>query len=295
MGLFRTSLISATFLLALAHAQDDDGFDLPELPPPAVEQPASVQPAGETAPNAEAPEAAPLQEDNYAGPQNDAMDAPEPEQPAAEQVETTEPEQATAAEPTSETVPDKFGDTPPKIKVRKIPDNLDRPVRVGVFVDEKKLFVKQGNQTVAITAIGNQLEIESGGTREMVDQREFFSDEKKKCLNIAPTEKQLKSSCYPGYFIVKASKSKVTAINIVEVEDYVKQGVVISNHAQSGASTLSFINSGRSQTTPKEEYCRTVLGLMGFLLAYQSRSGYFSIIFSTFLMAPSMVSGKVSF
>ena len=30
-----------------------------------------------------------------------------------------------------------------------------------------------------------------------------------------------------------------------EVEDYVKQGVVISNHAQSGASTLSFINSGR--------------------------------------------------
>jgi stage II sporulation protein D len=227
MGLFRTSLISATLLLVLAHAQDDDGFDLPELPPPAAEQPATVQPSSETAPSSEAFEAVPAQEDNYAGPQNDAMDAPEPEPSVSEQTETAEPAQVptTAAEPVSEGEPDKFGDTPPKIKVRKFPDNLDRPVRVGVFVDEKKLFVRQGNQTISITAVGNQLEIESNGTSETVSQREFYTDENKKCLNIAPTEKQLKSSCYPGYFIVKATKSKITAINVVDVEDYIR-GVV---------------------------------------------------------------------
>ena len=204
----------------------DDGFDLPELPPPAAEQPAGVQPTSETAPGAEAPEAAPVQEDNYAGPQNDAMDSPEPEPPVSEQTETDEPAPIPpTAEPASESEPDKFGDTPPKIKVRKFPDNLDRPVRVGVFVDEKKLFVKQGNQTIAITAVGNQLEIESNGTKETVGQREFYTDDNKKCLNIAPTEKQLKSSCYPGYFIVKAAKSKITAINVVDVEDYIR-GVV---------------------------------------------------------------------
>lgn len=227
MGLFRTSLLSAGFFFALSFAQDgmDDGFDLPELPPPASEQPASVPPSSETAPSTETFEAEPAQEAPYAGPQNDAMDAPEPEQPAAEQTEAAEPAQVptAAAEPASTSEPDKFGDTAPKIKVKKIPDNLDRPVRVGVFVNEKKLFVKSGKQTFTITAVGNQLEIESNGTKEMVDQREFYSEGK--CLNIAPTQKQLQSSCYPGYFIVKAAKSQITAINIVDVEDYIR-GVI---------------------------------------------------------------------
>lgn len=219
MGLFRTSLLSAGFFFALSFAQDgmDDGFDLPELPPPASEQQAPVPEPSQPAPTQE--------EEPYAGPQNDVMEAPEPEQPSTDQAETAEPiqEQATEAQPISAGVPDKFGDTPPKIQVKKIPDNLDRPVRVGVFVDEKKLFVKSGNQTIAITAVGNQLEIESNGTKETVDQREFYSEGK--CLNIAPTQKQLQSSCYPGYFIVKAAKSRITAINIVDVEDYVR-GVI---------------------------------------------------------------------
>ena len=219
MGLFRTSLLSAGFFFALSFAQDgmDDGFDLPELPPPASEQQAPVPEPSQPAPTQE--------EEPYAGPQNDVMEAPEPEQPSTDQAETAEPtqEQTTDAQPISAGVPDKFGDTPPKIQVKKIPDNLDRPVRVGVFVDEKKLFVKSGNQTIAITAVGNQLEIESNGTKETVDQREFYSEGK--CLNIAPTQKQLQSSCYPGYFIVKAAKSRITAINIVDVEDYVR-GVI---------------------------------------------------------------------
>ena len=225
MGLFRTSLISASLLFALSFAQDgmDDGFDLPELPPPASAQ----QVPAPTVNQPEEQPAVPTQEDHYAGPQSESMDEAEPVQPGAEQAEAAEPVQAptTAAEPISENVPDKFGDTPPKIQVKKFPDNLDRPVRVGVFIDEKNLFVKQGNTTIAITAIGNQLEIASNGTKETVAQREFYTDDNKKCLNIAPTEKKLKTSCYPGYFIVKATKSKVTAINIVDVEDYIR-GVV---------------------------------------------------------------------
>ena len=225
MGLFRTSLISASLLFALSFAQDgmDDGFDLPELPPPASAQ----QVPAPTVNQPEEQPAVPTQEDHYAGPQSESMDEAEPVQPGAEQAEAAEPVQAptTAAEPVSENVPDKFGDTPPKIQVKKFPDNLDRPVRVGVFIDEKNLFVKQGSTTIAITAIGNQLEIASNGTKETVAQREFYTDDNKKCLNIAPTEKKLKTSCYPGYFIVKATKSKVTAINIVDVEDYIR-GVV---------------------------------------------------------------------
>lgn len=105
----------------------------------------------------------------------------------------------------------------------KIPEKLDRPVRVGVFINEKNLYIKLGNEELKITAEGNQLFIKGATHSETVDSREFYSEGK--CLNISPQQKQLSSSCYPGYFIVKAKKSLVTAINIVDVEDYIR-GVI---------------------------------------------------------------------
>lgn len=237
MGSFKTSLACTLLFLALSYAQDgmDEGFDLPELPPPAPVQPAPVSSdsaegfsnapiAAETV-DTQPAQLAPAADrsGNKSNAQNysatasqiiktQAKQQPAPTQQAAPVQEyTTEPAQAPASAGTANAV------------VKKIPDNLNRDVRVGVFINVPTLFVKVGGEEIKITAVGNQLTFKGKDNSETVENREIYSEGR--CLNIAETQKKLSSSCYPGYFFIKASNSKITAINMVNVEDYIR-GVI---------------------------------------------------------------------
>lgn len=235
MGSFKTSLACAALFFAIGHAQDsmDDGFDLPELPPPAPVQPAPISDSSEgeisTAPiAAETVDTQPVQlapAETPAAPQKSTKDY----SATASQILKAQANQPTAVVPAAEPVqPQKSvqaenSATNPGTIVKKIPDNLNREVRVGVFINVPALFVKVGDEEIKITAVGNQLTIKGRNNTETVESREIYSEDK--CLNIAETQKKLSSSCYPGYFFVKASNSKITAINMVDVEDYIR-GVI---------------------------------------------------------------------
>lgn len=233
MGVFKTSLACAALFLAFSYAQDemDEGFDLPELPPPAPVQPAPISDSSseeisttpiaaetvDTEPAQLAPSAAPSADSR---PSNFSATADRIHRAQAKQEINQEPSTSPQAAHHTQAIDN--GSNSSTI-VKKIPDNLNREVRVGVFINTPELFVKVADEEIKITAVGNQLHIKGKGNSETVESKEIYNEGR--CLNIAESQKKLSSSCYPGYFFIKASNSKITAINIVDVEDYIR-GVI---------------------------------------------------------------------
>ena len=109
-------------------------------------------------------------------------------------------------------------------KAHKIPDELNRPLRVGVFTGVKELYLKYQGETVRVTPHGNKVKFEAGDNSTEDISREFNSEENG-CIAIAQDKKALGKACYPGSILFRATNGKLDAINSVDVEDYLR-GVV---------------------------------------------------------------------
>lgn len=216
MGFFRTSFFCMCALFAFAQGQVDSesDFDLPDLPPPAEEAP----PAFEETPSQDAQE----------------LTAP----PAVSPSESTSGEEAVRMVPLSSLKPNQIDtsafvpieatttqntDNVISIQARAIPSSLNRPVRVGVHVGEKELYIKVDGETIHATLSNGQIKLKGKSHVEVTDSKEIYNGDK--CINIATSLSQLDNFCYPGYFILSVQKNLINAINVVDVEEYL-QGVV---------------------------------------------------------------------
>ena len=107
-----------------------------------------------------------------------------------------------------------------EIVPKKIPENLNRPLQVGVFVGVKELYLRLEGETIHMTAAGNKVKFQGKENSATLDHKEIHGEGK--CVSIAPTLRELSTSCYPGHFYVSANKGLVNAVNIVDVEDYLR-------------------------------------------------------------------------
>ena len=113
---------------------------------------------------------------------------------------------------------------PAAFKEHQIPEELNRPLRVGIFTGVKELYFKYQGETVHVTASKNKVKFEAGGNFTEDISREFNSEEGG-CLAVAPDTKTLGKACYPGSILFRNTNGKLDAINSVDVEDYLR-GVV---------------------------------------------------------------------
>ncbi|SHK54948.1 stage II sporulation protein D [Fibrobacter sp. UWEL] len=197
---------------AQAFSASDDDFELPEFEPnpqnfKPIEATSTTEPAPEPPKATVAKEPAPETFKPVATPV-----APAPS-PAEIQAPVTEKKAEIVVENESA-----------KVQAEAIPENLDRPLRVGVFVGVKELYLNYAGETIKITPAGKNIKLSSGSHSMEMDTREF-SNEDGTCLAVAPDTKSLKQACYPGVMAFRANNGKLDAINIVDVEDYLR-GVV---------------------------------------------------------------------
>lgn len=111
----------------------------------------------------------------------------------------------------------------PEIINKSIPKELNQPLNVGVFVDVRELFIEQDGTVSRLTVSKNKLKIHTGKKTRTLSSYTIPNDET--CIAIATDKKKLKKACYPGSFTITAKSGKITAINQVEVEDYLR-GVI---------------------------------------------------------------------
>ncbi len=114
------------------------------------------------------------------------------------------------------------GDTLAKVQAEKIPQNLNRPLKVGVYTGVKELYLQKDGETIQITVKGKELKFQGKGNAFTAVSKDIDDG---KCVSIAPTKKQLATSCYPGFFTISYSNGKINAINTVDMEDYLR-GVI---------------------------------------------------------------------
>ena len=115
-------------------------------------------------------------------------------------------------------------DKPAAFKVREIPEELDRPLRVGIYTGVKELYLLYQGETVHVTPRGKMVRFEADGNSTEDISHEFNSDDGG-CLSVAPDKKSLGKACYPGSIMFRTTNGKLDAINSVDVEDYLR-GVV---------------------------------------------------------------------
>ena len=188
---------------------DDDGFDLPDMPKAApkpieasAEKPAQV--------HSQAPSQAPATPEKSAAPDT-----------ADEVPLNFAPIEATSVSGTG-TAPSAA--TKSFLSPSGSPANLNRPVRVGIYVDEKELYVKHGGDEYHITASSGKLKVAKGKSRPETVAAKTFT-QAGRCTSIAPSKKQLAYSCYPGEIKLTAKGNTILAVNKVDVEQYLR-GVI---------------------------------------------------------------------
>ncbi len=111
---------------------------------------------------------------------------------------------------------------------QKIAKELNRPIQVGVFVGVPNIFVRQKNEELHITASKGKLKIKTKSKRQQTADRRVFkatSSSASDCIAIATDKVGLNKACYNGEFIVTANGNKLNAINVIDIEDYLR-GVV---------------------------------------------------------------------
>ena len=114
------------------------------------------------------------------------------------------------------------GDTLAKLQVEKIPQNLNRPIKVGVYTGVKELYLLKDGETIQITVKGKELKFQGKDNAFTATSKDIDDG---KCVSIAPTKKQLATACYPGFFTISYSNGKINAVNTVDMEDYLR-GVI---------------------------------------------------------------------
>ncbi len=122
-------------------------------------------------------------------------------------------------------VPDlSIGETADGLQIKTIPQELNRPIRVGIFVGVKELFLMYNGEEIKVTAAGKNVLLQAGGKSTQEESREF-SNEDGSCLAVAQDRKSLKKACYPGSVLFRANAGKVDAINALDVEEYLRGSV----------------------------------------------------------------------
>ena len=114
------------------------------------------------------------------------------------------------------------GDTLAKFQSEKIPENLNRPLRVGVYIGVKELYLSKGGEIIHITIKGKELKFQ-GTNNSFTTTKKDVDDGT--CVAIAPVQKSLATSCYPGFFTISYNNGKINAVNTVDLEDYLR-GVI---------------------------------------------------------------------
>ncbi len=180
----------------------DDGFDLPEMPAPAP------KPA-EAPKDAPAPSQTPVQ-----APVTSAAPATAPDTDEADAPLNFAPIEATTV---SESGNVTSGNAPAG-------NILNRPVRVGIFVDVKELLVKNGGSEYHLTASSGKVKVAKGKSRPETVSAKVFNQEGR-CTSISTDKKSLAYNCYPGSIKVSAKGNSLTAVNTVDVEQYLR-GVI---------------------------------------------------------------------
>ena len=66
------------------------------------------------------------------------------------------------------------GDTLAKIQPEKIPANLNRPLRVGVYTDVKELYLLREGEEVHVTLDKNRLKFQGKGGSFTAESKEIF-------------------------------------------------------------------------------------------------------------------------
>ena len=107
---------------------------------------------------------------------------------------------------------------------QKISHDLDRPIQVGVFIGVPNIFVRQKNEEMHITASRGKLKIKTKGKRQQTADRRVFKTVDG-CIAIATDKASLNKACYEGEFVISASGNKLNAINVIDIENYLR-GVV---------------------------------------------------------------------
>jgi len=115
-------------------------------------------------------------------------------------------------------------DVPATFKEHLIPEELDRPLRVGIYTGVKELYLKYQGETVRVTPHGNMVRFEADGN-STEDIAHEFNSEDGGCLAVAADKKSLGKACYPGSIMFRNTNGKLDAINSVDVEDYLR-GVI---------------------------------------------------------------------
>ena len=215
MARYRFTWLCVLALSAIAFADD---FDLPELPA-AKNAPAKDAPAKEmSAKDAPASQSAP-EESDYDGPVNFAP------------IEATNVDDSRKASAQA---------LPTGIVAKKIPENLNRPLKVGVYTGVKELYLKLDGETIHVTAAGNKVKFQGKENTATLDSKEIYGEGK--CIAIAPTTKELASSCYPGSFNITTKGGLLNAINEVDTEEYLR-GVVPYEIGKLDSSRFSALES----------------------------------------------------
>ncbi len=199
--------ILAAALLSSAVLCIADDFDLPEMPPPApkdVVEPSHTEKTVST---------------------NSAADATVEKTP----LKPITSLQQSAISSDYDDVPESFSAAPIEassvtdVIFKPIPKTLNRKLNVGVYVDVKELFVNQDGTEIQITANKGKLSVKRNSKTETVATYSFKQGSK--CLTMAPDKKSMPYSCFAGDFTLKANGSKITAINSIDVEEYLR-GVI---------------------------------------------------------------------
>ena len=111
---------------------------------------------------------------------------------------------------------------------QKISNELNRPIQVGVFVGVPSILVHHKNEELHITAVKGKLKIKTKAKRQQTADRRVFKatgSAPGECIAIATDKAGLGKACYEGEFVVSANGNKVNAINIIDIEEYLR-GVV---------------------------------------------------------------------
>ena len=209
-------------VLALSAIASADDFELPELPTPkeTPKEAPAFKPIAEPVKKSSAQATAVPEQSDYDGPVNFA--------PIEASTVSDGKNSKDAANGKSRIVP------------KKIPDNLNRPLQVGVHTGVKELYLKLDGETIHITAAGNKVKFQGRENSATLDHKEIFGEGK--CISIAPTTRELATACYPGTFNVTAKGGLLNAINEVDVEEYLR-GVVPYEIGKLDSSRFSALES----------------------------------------------------
>ena len=107
---------------------------------------------------------------------------------------------------------------------QQISRELNRPIQVGVFIGVPSIYVRQKNEELHITASRSKLRIKQKGKRQQTSERRVFKPTDG-CIVIATDKASLNKACYEGEFVITASGNKLNAINVIDIEKYLR-GVV---------------------------------------------------------------------